>query len=413
MPQLTRSPLAPARFPDIPAVDGVELAVAATGERYQGRDDLFAVRLAPGTASAGVFTRSGVQAAPVIWSRKALSASGGRARGLVVNAGNANAFTGAAGDLAARETARAYGDLLGAAREEILLASTGVIGEPLNTPALTGVLPDLRYDTTAWRAAAEAMATTDTFPKGAAATAELDGTAVTIAGIAKGSGMICPDMATMLAFVFADAALPAGILQSLLERANARSFNRITVDGDTSTSDMVLLFATGRAGAPEPAIENAEDARLSDLKAKIEQVMVDLAQQVVRDGEGARKFITVDVAGARDEAAAKRVAMAIANSPLVKTAIAGEDPNWGRILMAVGKSGEAVDPGALRVWLGDHLVAERGARHPAYDEAQAKAYMAEADILIRVDLGAGVGRAQVWTCDLTEGYIRINADYRS
>jgi len=411
MPSLPRSPLAPEHFPELPPVGGVEAATAATADRYRGRPDLLTVRLAAGTQAGGVFTRSQLPAAPVLWTQRALATRGGGARGLVVNAGNANAFTGRAGERAAAATAERFAAAIGADAGEILLASTGVIGEPLDTDRLTQAFPALAFGDPDWQAAAAAISTTDTFAKGAGAETEIGGRAVRLAGIAKGSGMICPDMATMLAFVFTDAAIEARALQALIAEANETSFNAISVDGDTSTSDMVLLFATGAAGGP--AIAEATDARLGGFREALSDVMTDLAQQVVRDGEGARKFVTVEVTGAPDNASAKQVALAIANSPLVKTAIAGEDPNWGRILMAAGKTGVPLDPERLALTLGDQRVTHAGARHPDYDEAAAAAHLTGAEIRIALDLGAGAGAARVWTCDLTEGYIRINADYRS
>ena len=407
----TVSPLAPSAFPALPAIAGVRLAATASGERYAGRSDLTLIELATGTVVAGVLTRSRTASAPIEWCRAALG--GGVARAVVVNAGNANAFTGAAGRAAVRRTAEAAGGLVGAAPGEVFIASTGVIGEPLTVARIEAALPGLHaaLDGGAWEAAARAIMTTDTFPKGATRGATIDGTPVTVSGFAKGSGMIAPDMATMLAFVFTDASVPAEVLQGMLERANARSFNSITVDGDTSTSDTLLAFATGRAGhAP---LARAGEGRARGFRKALGAVLMDLAQQVVRDGEGAQKFVTIEVSGAASARAARRIGLAIGNSPLVKTAIAGADANWGRIVMAVGKAGEKADRDRLAIRIGGVLVAENGARHPAYDEAAVAPHMAGRDIRIEVDVGVGRGKATVWTCDLTHGYIDINADYRS
>ncbi len=406
------SPLRPARFPDCLPVPGVALAVAATGARYRGRDDLFCARFVEGSVAAGLFTRSRMPAAPVEWCRAALRRSGGAVRGLVVNAGNANAFTGRAGTAATARIAACFATAIGAPREAVLLASTGVIGEPLDPDPLVAAFAALDYRGDAWKAAARAIGTTDTFPKGATATAAIDGHPVVLTGIAKGSGMIQPDMATMLAFVFTNARLPVPVLDALLRRGAERSFHCITVDGDTSTSDTLLLVATGE-GARHGAITDADDPRLAGFRAALEALLVDLAQQIVRDGEGAGKFVSITVSGAESDAAAKRIAFAIANSPLVKTAIAGGDPNWGRIVMAVGKSGERADRDRLAIWLGDQRVTADGARHPAYSEAAAAAHFQGREIRIRVDVGIAGGTATVWTCDLTHGYISINADYRS
>jgi glutamate N-acetyltransferase/amino-acid N-acetyltransferase len=406
-----RSPLAPARFPDLPPLAGVRLGGAAAGIRYTGRNDLFLAELDPGTTVAGVFTRSLTASAPVLWCRKALP--GGRCRAVIANSGNANAFTGAGGVRAVERAVGALAQRIGCAPEEIMVASTGVIGELLPDEKILAALDGLRASlgTDNWPAAAQAIMTTDTFPKAATRSAAIGGTTVTINGIAKGSGMIAPDMATMLAFVFTDAAIPAPVLQALLGAANERSFNCITVDSDTSTSDTLVLCATGKARNAPPAAPG--DASLRGFKRALESLLVDLAQQVVRDGEGARKFITVEVSGAASTRAAKRIALAIANSPLVKTAVAGEDANWGRIVMAVGKAGEKADRDKLAISIGGVRIAEAGMRKPGYDEAPVAAHMKGQEILISVDVGIGRGRARVWTCDLTEGYIRINASYRS
>ena len=407
----SRSPLAPAGFPDIPAIPGVRIAAGAAGLRYRDRPDLLLVELAEGTAVAGLFTRSSVPGHPVAWCRRILPR--GRARALVVNAGNANVLNGAAGDAAVAATAETAAGLIGAAPSEVFVASTGVIGEPLPVAKITAALPDLHrmLATADWRAAAEAICTTDTFPKGACARAAIGDAEVTIAGIAKGSGMIQPDMATMLAFLFTDAALPATILQPLLEAACDRSFHAITVDSDTSTSDALVLFATGQTRHAVP--RGPDDPLLDGFRGALEAVAADLARQVVRDGEGAAKLITITVTGAQNDGSARRIGLAIANSPLVKTAIAGEDANWGRVAMAVGKSGEPIDLGALAISFGGHAVARDGARVPDLDEASVTAHLKGQEIEIVVRVGGGPGTATVWTCDLTHGYVSINADYRS
>ena len=406
-----RSPLAPAAFPDLPAIAGVRFATLAAGLRYRDRDDLCLIEVAPGSSVAGVFTRSTTAGHPVVWCRSVLQ--GGRARAVIVNAGNANVFRGAEGDAAVRAEAEAVATALDCAASEVFVASTGVIGQRLPVEKLNARVPDLvaglRPDGIA--AAARAIMTTDTFPKGASATCTIDGAPVTIAGIAKGSGMIAPDMATMLAFVVTDAALPAAVLQPLLAEAADASFNAITVDSDTSTSDTLLLLAT-QAAAHAP-VEAVGDARLAGFREALHTVLLDLAQQVVRDGEGAQKFIAVTVEGAVDAGSARRIGLAIANSPLVKTAIAGGDANWGRVIMAVGKSGEPVDMARLGVAFGGHDVARDGAAVPDLDETPVAAHLAGSDIAIRVIVGTGPGAATVWTCDLTHGYIEINADYRS
>jgi glutamate N-acetyltransferase / amino-acid N-acetyltransferase len=406
------SPLAPKTFAKLPPLAGVRLATGAAGIRYKDRTDVLVAVMAPGTQVAGVFTKSKTASAPVDWCRT--QAKAGAARALVVNSGNANAFTGKAGTEGARQIADSAAAAVGCAAREVFLASTGVIGEPLPAGKITRILDQLVEAGAAgnWRAAAEAIMTTDTFPKLATATADIDGRKVTINGIAKGSGMIAPDMATMLAFVFTDASLPAPVLQELLSSGVEGSFNAITVDSDTSTSDTLLLFATGR-GASHPAITKANDKRLTDFKRSLDGVLLDLALQVVRDGEGAQKLIRIDVAGAESDAAAKRVALSVANSPLVKTAIAGADANWGRVVMAVGKSGEAADRDKLRIAFGRQVVAEHGERAVKYDEAAATKAVSGREVEIAVDLGLGKGKARVWTCDLTHGYIDINGSYRS
>jgi glutamate N-acetyltransferase/amino-acid N-acetyltransferase len=415
VPMATKvSPLAPARFPDMPPVEGVRLATAAAGIRYAGRTDVLLTVLAPGTAVAGVLTRSKCPSAPVDWCRARLK--GGKARALVVNSGNANAFTGRNGREAAKFTADIAAKALGCKPGDVFLASTGVIGEPLKAAAFDGVMDGLVADAAPgrWQAAAEAIMTTDTFPKGATATAQLGPATVTICGIAKGAGMIAPDMATMLSFVFTDAPIAAPALQSLLARGVEDSFNAVTIDGDTSTSDTLLCFATGAAAARgAPRIARGSDPRLAGFRAALDRVLKDLAEQVARDGEGARKLVEVVVEGAVSKSSARRIAMSIANSPLVKTAIAGEDANWGRVVMAVGKAGEPADRDRLSIWFGGIRVAHKGMRDPAYDEAAVSAAMKKPVIALKVALGLGRGRDRVLTCDLTKEYVAINGDYRS
>jgi len=398
----------------MPPVEGVRLATAAAGIRYAGRTDVLLTVLAPGTAVAGVLTRSKCPSAPVDWCRARLK--GGKARALVVNSGNANAFTGRNGREAAKFTADIAARALGCKPGDVFLASTGVIGEPLKAAAFDGVMDGLVADAAAgrWQAAAEAIMTTDTFPKGAAATAKLGKGTVTICGIAKGAGMIAPDMATMLSFVFTDAPIAAAALRSLLARGVEDSFNAVTIDGDTSTSDTLLCFATGAAAARgAPRIARASDPRLAGFRAALDRVLKDLAEQVARDGEGARKLVEVVVEGAVSKSSARRIAMSIANSPLVKTAIAGEDANWGRVVMAVGKAGEPADRDRLSIWFGGIRVAHKGLRDPAYDEAAVSAAMKKPVIALKVALGLGRGRDRVLTCDLTKEYVAINGDYRS
>jgi glutamate N-acetyltransferase/amino-acid N-acetyltransferase len=405
-----RSPLA-VDLPPLPPLAGVRLAAGAAGIRYQGRPDLLLMELAPGSTVAGVFTRNQCPGAPIDWDRAALA--GGRAGGLVVNAGNANVFTGAAGREACRATAQAAAALLGCDAAEVFLASTGVIGEVLPHDRIEAALPALHAALQAdgWAQAARAIMTTDTFPKAATRDTTIGGATVRISGFAKGSGMIAPDMATMLCFVCTDAAIPAAQLQALLARGVDRSFNRITVDSDTSTSDTVLLFATGQAA--HPAVSGTGEAALRDFAAALDAVLLELALQVVRDGEGAAKLVRVQVQGAVNAGSARRVALAIANSPLVKTAIAGEDANWGRIVMAVGKAGEPADRDRLGVAVGGVWMARNGSVVPGYDEAPVVAHMRGQEIEIVADLGLGSGHATIWTCDLTHGYIDINGSYRS
>ena len=403
------SPLAPAGFPPMPPVGGVSLAAASAGIRYGGRPDVMLAALAPGTVMAGVFTRSLCPAAPVDWCRQALRFSGGRARALICNSGNANAFTGEAGAEAARRTAAAVAGALGVEHRRVMVASTGVIGEPLDVRRIEAAVPSLAAgleapDPASWEAAAAAIGTTDTFAKGASAPVE--GTDAQVAGIAKGSGMIAPDMATMLAFVFTDLAADAATAKSCLSAAAEASFNRITVDSDTSTSDTVLLAATGACGA-------SADQHAKAFQAALDAVTLDLAHQIVRDGEGATKFVAVNVTGAADDSAAAAIARAVADSPLVKTALAASDANWGRIVAAVGKAGQRADRDRLAIWIGDEQCAEAGAVRPGYREPRAAAHLRGSEIDLRIDVGVGRGEATVWTCDLTHGYIDINAGYRT
>jgi len=408
---LARSPLAPERFPDLLPLAGVRIATRACGVRYKGRTDVCLMTFAPGTAVAGVLTRSLTASAPVQWCRNALK--GRRARAILVNSGNANAFTGRVGMAAVVHNVEAVAEALGCRPSEVFVASTGVIGEPLPDERITSEIGALVGDLAeeSWPAAAKAIMTTDTFPKGATRRTEIGGVPVTLNGIAKGSGMIAPDMATMLAFVATDAKIPAATLQSLLARGTERSFNSITVDGDTSTSDTLLLCATGQA--THRRVSRADDPLLKGFRAALEDLLIDLAQQVVRDGEGAQKFVAIAVSGAASARAARRIGLAIGNSPLVKTAIAGQDPNWGRIVMAVGKAGEKADRDRLAIRIGGLEVARDGQVVPGYDEGPVVRHMTGRDIRIEVDVGVGRGRATVWTCDLTHGYIDINADYRS
>ena len=410
----TISPLAPKSYPTLPAIDGVHLATAEAGIRYKNRTDVLLVTVDEGTAAAGVFTTSKCPSAPVDWCRAVLK--GGKARGLVVNSGNANAFTGKTGAQAVKLTAQIAAKALNCKPTEIVLASTGVIGEPLDATKFNGVLADCaaRATSDAWLDAAKAIMTTDTYPKVATKTVKIDGVAVTINGIAKGAGMIAPDMATMLSFIFTDAPIAAGALKTLLKNAVNPSFNAITVDSDTSTSDTLILFATGAAkkrGCPK--ITNAGDKRLAAFTKALNALVMDLAHQVVKDGEGARHFVEITVDGAKSDASAKTIALSIANSPLVKTAIAGEDANWGRIVAAVGKAGEPADRDRLAISFNGIRVAHKGLRDPSYDEAKVSATMKEETIKIRVSLGIGKGKATVWTCDLTKEYVEINGDYRS
>ena len=407
---MTVSPLAPAAFPAMPNIKGVTLSTAASSMKYTGRDDMLLMRLDGSGSIAAVFTKSDTAAAPVQWCRQQLGAASG-ARAILVNAGNANAFTGDRGMAAVTACCEGVAAKLGCAAGEVLTASTGVIGEPLDSAVLAARFDDLASGSADWQAAAQAILTTDTFVKGASATAAIAGTDVQIAGIAKGSGMIAPNMATMLAFIATDVALPQPVLAALLADATDRSFNAITVDSDTSTNDSVYLMASGAAANAE--VTAADDPALDSFRDALDQVMQDLARQIVRDGEGATKFITIAVTGAANDRAAHGIGMSIANSPLVKTAIAGEDANWGRIVMAVGKSGAGIDQSRLDISMGGVLIANAGARLDDYDEAPVAAHMKGEEIDIAVKVGDGAGAARVWTCDLTHGYISINADYRS
>ena len=408
------SPFAPERLAELPPIEGVRIATAAAGIRYPGRTDLLFALFDPGTSVAGVLTKSKTASAPVDWCRQHLGH--GMARALVVNSGNANAFTGRRGREAVERTVEAAARAADCLEADVYVASTGVIGEPLDTRKFIGLLGDLAREAKpdAFEEAARAIMTTDTYPKLATRKSEIDGVEVTINGIAKGAGMIAPDMATMLAFIFTDATIEPVALRGCLDPGLEQSFNAITIDSDTSTSDTLLVFATGAAascGAPRIAV--AEDPRATAFRLALAQVMRELALQVVKDGEGLTKFVTVRVTGAESDEAARRIAQSIANSPLVKTAIAGEDPNWGRIVAAVGKAGEAANRDRMAIWLGDILVATEGEVAAAYREAQGAAYMKNAEISIRADVGIGRGTATVFTCDLTKDYIAINADYRS
>jgi glutamate N-acetyltransferase/amino-acid N-acetyltransferase len=404
---LPRSPLAPATFPALPEIAGLRFASSAAGVRYQGRTDVMLAVMDPGTSVAGVFTRSATRSAPVLDCQAKLGSNTEQGAAILVNSGNSNAFTGHYGQTSVAEITAAVADKTGLPQDRVFTASTGVIGEPLPHDRILSKLDELNgaLSASAMKDAAEAIMTTDTFPKGSAATVDIDGTPVQIAGIAKGSGMIAPDMATMLVYIFTDAAYDQGRLQALLSAENDTSFNCITVDSDTSTSDSLMLCATGASGVDatdHPAFTEA-----------LRGVMLDLAHQVVRDGEGATKFVEIQITGAASDADAKIHGLAIANSPLVKTAIAGEDPNWGRVVMAIGKSGAKADRDLLSISFGDVLVAEKGWVAPSYKEELGAAEMKKEEITLKVDLGLGDGTATIWTCDLTHQYITINADYRS
>jgi len=405
---LAVSPLAPASFPTLPVIKGVSFATAAAGVKYKDRTDVMLALLAPGTAIAGVFTRSATRSAPVLDCQAKLGGDAAPGAAILVNSGNSNAFTGGRGVESVQAITAAVAQATGVPQGRVFTSSTGVIGEPLPHDRIIATLDTLAgaAQPAGLEQAARAIMTTDTFPKGACATVEIGGKPVKIAGIAKGSGMIAPDMATMLVYIFTDAQVEQPVLQTLLSTLTDRTFNCITVDSDTSTSDTLLLAATGASGVQV----GADDSAFADA---LHGVMLDLAHQVVRDGEGATKFVEIAVTGAASNADARTHAMAIANSPLIKTAIAGEDPNWGRVVMAIGKSGAAADRDLLSIRFGTITVAENGWVSPTYSEAQGAAYMKGQNLQIGVDLGLGQGQATVWTCDLTHGYISINADYRS
>lgn len=405
------SPLAPAQFPNLPAVAGVEAAIGRAGFYKQERPDLLLVRMPKGTRAAGVFTTNAVGSAPTDWCKQALAATRGGVRGLIVNAGCANSFTGPAGDAACKRAIEAAAGKLGIESREMMAASTGVIGVVLDDAKIARALPAMEMTPVSWPEAAAAIMTTDTFAKGAGGHCTIDGVPVSIAGIAKGSGMIAPNMATMLAFVFTDAPLSTPILKSLLRAETETSFNAITVDGDRSTNDCVLLFATGQAKlAP---IADAKDPRLDDFRAALSRVLASLAIQIVRDGEGATKLVTVEVEGAVSDASAKIIARTISESPLVKTAIAGEDANWGRIVMAIGRSDQPVKREMISVRFGRLWAARDGMVSADYDETAMSAYMKRQELEISVTVGPGQGRARMYTCDLTKRYVEINGDYRS
>jgi glutamate N-acetyltransferase/amino-acid N-acetyltransferase len=410
----TISPLAPESFPEMPPVAGVRLATAAAGIRYPGRTDVLLALFDPGTTVSGVFTRSKCPSAAVDWCRDRIKT--GSASALVVNSGNANAFTGKSGAAATKLTADIAAKAANCTPGAVFLASTGVIGEPLDATKFGGVMDRLVADAIpgGWHDAARAIMTTDTFPKGAAAIVRMGPSAVTICGIAKGAGMIAPDMATMLSFVFTDAPIAPVVLRNLLRQGVEDTFNAVTIDGDTSTSDTLLAFATGAAETRGvPKVTRLSDPRLAAFRKGFNAVLADLAEQVARDGEGARKLVEIVVEGAVSKKSARRIALSIANSPLVKTAIAGEDANWGRVVMAVGKAGEPANRDRLAIWFGGIRVAHKGARDPAYDEAAVSAAMKKPEITLKVALGLGKGRDRVLTCDLTKEYVAINGDYRS
>ncbi len=408
------SPLAPKSYPTAPEVPGVRFATAEAGIKYRNRTDVLLAVMDKGTVAAGVFTTSKCPSAPVDWCRTSLTKGGARA--LVVNSGNANAFTGKKGKAAVKLTAEIAAKAVGCKPAEVYLASTGVIGEPLDATKFEGVLQDCagRAAPGPWIEAAKAIMTTDTFPKVATRQTQIGGVAVTIAGIAKGAGMIAPDMATMLSFVFTDAAIGQEALQALLSKGVKHTFNAVTVDGDTSTSDTLMLFATGAAAKRgQKPVTKPTDPEIARFRSALFDMLRELAQLVAKDGEGARKFVTVEVDGATTAKAARAIAMSIANSPLVKTAIAGEDANWGRVVMAVGKAGQPAERDKLAIWFGPHRVAVEGERDPSYSEAETSAYMKGQDITIKVALGLGKARFTAYTCDLTKAYVEINGDYRS
>ncbi|MBU1210470.1 MAG: bifunctional glutamate N-acetyltransferase/amino-acid acetyltransferase ArgJ [Alphaproteobacteria bacterium] len=408
------SPFAPKSLPDMPVIPGVRFATAAAGIRYAGRTDLLLAVFDPGTVVAGVLTQSKTRSASVEWCAEQLKH--GRARALVVNSGNANAFTGKRGEEAVRLTAEAAAKAVGCAPEEVFISSTGVIGEPLDVGKFAHLLDGLAAAacSDAWTQAARAILTTDTFPKLTTATlAGIGDGSARLSGIAKGAGMIAPDMATMLSYLATDLAISQPLLQRAVSAAADKTFNCITVDGDTSTSDTVLVFATGKAAERGLPTLDAANMPLDAFSEALLGSMHSLAQAIVRDGEGLTKHVTIKVTGAENDRAARVIAFSIANSPILKTAIAGEDPNWGRVVMAVGKAGEAADRDKLDIWFGPCQMAKAGERAPDYNETAAAAYMKNAELEIRVDVGVADGKATVWTCDLTHGYVSINADYRS
>lgn len=407
------SPLAPKQIPDMPALNGVRMATAKAGIKYQGRTDLLFMVFDEPANVAGVFTRSKCPSAPVDHCRKALSH--GKARGVVVNSGNANAFTGKKGVVTTDQTAKAAANALHAHENEIFLASTGVIGEPMDASRFTGLLPQMAIDALPdnWLEAAKAIMTTDTFPKLATRSIQFGEQTIVINGIAKGAGMIAPDMATMLSFVVTDAPIESHILQELLSDKVQATFNSITVDSDTSTSDSLLLFATGKAKGNAKTLSDKNDVRYRQFAQALYEVLHELSLQVVTDGEGAHHLIEVKVEGATNDNAAKIIARSIANSPLVKTAVAGEDANWGRVVMAVGKAGVEADRDKLSIWFGRHRLAVGGERDSNYNEEEASRYMKGQHIVIKVDIGLGNGSATIWSCDLTKEYVEINGDYRS
>ena len=408
------SPLAPDRFPNLPQVAGVEAVTHSLG-LYKGkvRDDLLVIHFPEGASAGGIFTTSTTRSDDVDRCRAALKAGGGRARVLVVNTGNSNAFTGAAGIAKNAATIASAMKLSGCGEHEVFLSATGVIGEPLPAHIVSGGVEKVWSGLCApnWEKVANCIRTTDTFAKAAGETVDLNRRSVNILGIAKGSGMIQPNMATTLNYLFTDAALAPNVCQALISRLGDLTYNCITVDSDTSTSDTLLFFATGAAGG-EP-IHNPDDPRLAGFVEAMHRVLLDLATQIVRDGEGASKIIEINVEGAVSDASAKAVAVSIANSPLVKTAIAAGDANWGRVVMAIGKSGEPVERDQIALWFGNHLVARDGARSPDYSESEATRQVAGQEVFIRVDLGLGQGKSRVWTCDFTDGYVKINGAYRS
>ncbi len=412
-PGLEVSPMA-VPLPVMPPLAGVEIATARAGFYKYEREDLVLMRFVEGTSAAGVFTRHGVGSAPVDWCKKQLAASKGEdVRALVINAGCANSFTGKPGADAVRRVASAVAKRFDCRQRDVMAASTGVIGVLLDDAKITARLPDaeVRLAADSWQAAARAIMTTDTFAKGATATALIDGVKVRINGIAKGSGMIAPDMATMLAFVATDAAIAPGALQTLVNLYTRGTFNAVTVDGDRSTNDTLLLFATGQSGSPK--IHRAGDKLLADFRDKLEGVLLDLAIQLVKDGEGATKFVKITVAGAESAASARKIARTIAESPLVKTAFAGEDANWGRIAMAVGRADEPMNRERMSIKFGPLWAARDGLVAADYSEAKMSAYMKKQELEVSVDVGVGRGHAVVWTCDLTKQYVAINGDYRS